>query len=97
MHDPRDYVEEIQENLKKLQAQGGVTPTENALFGMIDGLAGLQRRTMERLAAMELALLGRTTEAAHRLQGVIESTRPDRPEAPPLGDEVSEAARAHGR
>lgn len=97
MHDPRDYIDEIQQNLKKLKAQGGVTPTENALFGMIDGLAGLQRLTMERLAAMELALTGRTTEAARRLQGVIEATRPDRPEAPPVRDAAPDAARAHGR
>jgi hypothetical protein len=98
MHDPRDYIDEIQQNLKKLQAQPGVTATENALFGMIDGLAGLQRLTMERVAAMELTLQGRTTEAARRLQGVIEATRPERPEAPvPVRDETPEAPRVHGR
>ena len=52
MKDPRDYLEEIQQNLKKIQAQPGVTPAESALFGMIDGLAGLQRLTMERVAAL---------------------------------------------
>ena len=51
MKDPRDYLKELQANLRKLQGQGRVTPTENALFGMIDGLAGLQLVTMERLAA----------------------------------------------
>lgn len=53
MKDPRDYLQEIQTNLQKLQAQGQVTPTENALFGMIDGLAGLQRVTLERVTELE--------------------------------------------
>ena len=42
MKDADGYLNEIRENLKKIQSQGKVTPTENALFGMIDGLAGLQ-------------------------------------------------------
>ena len=96
MRDPRDYIDEIQANLKKLQSQGSVTPTENALFGMIDGLAGLQRLTMERLAALELALQGRTTEAARRIQGVVEATRPERPEAP-VRDAAPQSAAQHGR
>lgn len=50
MKDANGYLEEIRQNLKKIQAQGTVTPTENALFGMIDGLAGLQMTTLERLA-----------------------------------------------
>lgn len=75
MRDPRDYLDEIQQNLKKIQAQPGVTPAESALFGMIDGLAGLQRLTMERVAALELALQGRTAEAARRRHDVIEATR----------------------
>jgi hypothetical protein len=56
MKDPRDYLQEIQVNLKKLQAQGQVTPTENALFGMIDGLAGLQLVTLERVTELERRL-----------------------------------------
>ena len=56
MKDPRDYQQEIQVNLKKLQAQGQVTPTENALFGMIDGLAGLQMATLERLVEINRRL-----------------------------------------
>ena len=53
MKDPRDYLKEIQTNLQKMQAQGKVTPTENALFGMIDGLAGLQLVTLERVTELE--------------------------------------------
>jgi hypothetical protein len=41
MKNPRDYLGEVQANVKKFQAQGQVTPAENALFGMVDGLAGL--------------------------------------------------------
>ena len=52
MKDPDGYLKEIRENMKKIQAQGKVTPTENALFGMIDGLAGLQIATMERMAEL---------------------------------------------
>ena len=50
MKDANGYLDEIRENLKKIQAQGQVTPTEKALFGMIDGLAGLQMTTLEKLA-----------------------------------------------
>ena len=53
MKNPRDYLAEIDENLRKIQAQGQVTPTENALFGMIDGLAGLQRTLLERVTLLE--------------------------------------------
>jgi len=49
MQDPRHYLEQIRDNLSKLQEKGQVTPTENALFGMIDGLAGLQLVTLERV------------------------------------------------
>ncbi len=52
MKDANGYLDEIRENLKKIQAQGKVTPTESALFGMIDGLAGLQMATLERLAEL---------------------------------------------
>ena len=52
MRDPRHYLDEIRENVKKMQAQGQVTVTENALFGMIDGLAGLHLATLERMAEM---------------------------------------------
>lgn len=53
MRDPRDYLSEIDANLRKIQAQGQVTATENALFGMIDGLAGLQRTLLERVTLLE--------------------------------------------
>lgn len=56
MKDPRAYLEEIQQNLAKLQAQGQVTPNENALFGMVDGLAGLVLVTLERVTALEQRL-----------------------------------------
>ena len=56
MQDPRHYVEEIRANLAKLQQQGQVTAIENALFGMIDGLAGLQLVTLERVTRLEQQL-----------------------------------------
>ena len=52
MKDPDGYLNEIRDNLRKIQAHGKVTPTENALFGMIDGLAGLQMATLERMAEL---------------------------------------------
>src|SRR5688500_6553780 len=58
MRDPRDYLSEIDANLRKIQAQGQVTPTENALFGMIDGLAGLQRTLLERVTLLEARVGG---------------------------------------
>ena len=96
MRDPRDYIEEIQQNLRKLQLQGTVTPNENALFGMIDGLAGLQRLTMERLTVLEQALQGKTAEAARRRHDLIEAMAPDRAEAP-VRDATPNAAPQHGR
>ncbi len=56
MKDANGYLDEIRENMKKIQARGKVTPTENALFGMIDGLAGLQMATLERLAELNRRL-----------------------------------------
>lgn len=50
MKSPREYLDEIRQNLAKMQSQGQVTPTENALFGMIDGLAGLQLAALDQLA-----------------------------------------------
>jgi hypothetical protein len=67
MKDPREYLSEIDENLRKLQAQGKVTATENALFGMIDGLAGLQRTLLERVTNLEQQL---------GLQGTVEGSSP---------------------
>lgn len=49
MKNPREYLGEIQQNVRKFQAQGQVTPTENALFGMVDGLAGLLLVTTDQL------------------------------------------------
>lgn len=56
MKNPREYLDEIRQNLQKLQAQNCVTPTENALFGMIDGLAGLQLTMLERITRLEQQL-----------------------------------------
>ena len=53
MADARDYLKEIQQNLEKLKAKGSVTESENALFGMIDGLAGMLHRTNERVTELE--------------------------------------------
>ncbi|HEV2296272.1 MAG TPA: hypothetical protein VGR35_20675 [Tepidisphaeraceae bacterium] len=64
MKDADGYLNEIRENLKKIQAQGKVTPTENALFGMIDGLAGLQMTTLQRMA--ELNRRVQALEEKHR-------------------------------
>jgi len=53
MKNPRDYLEEIRANVKKMQAQGKVEPAENALFGMVDGLAGLMLVTLDRITELE--------------------------------------------
>ena len=53
MKNPRDYIEEIRANVKKLQAQGKVEPAENALFGMLDGMAGLMLVTLDRVTELE--------------------------------------------
>jgi hypothetical protein len=48
--DPHHYLDEIRANVQKMRAQSQVTPTENALFGMIDGMAGLMIFTLSELA-----------------------------------------------
>ncbi len=53
MKSPREYLDEVRQNLQKIQSHGQVTATENALFGMIDGLAGLELTTLERVTALE--------------------------------------------
>jgi hypothetical protein len=53
MTDPQHYLAEIRANTEKMRAQGKVTPTENALFGMIDGMAGLLTYTMEQVAVLK--------------------------------------------
>ena len=50
-HDPREYLAEIRRNLEKLKDQGGVSETERALFGMIDGMAGMMHHGNERVTA----------------------------------------------
>ena len=74
MKDPREYLDEIRRNLKKLQSQRSVTPAENALFGMIDGLAGLQLVALERITALEKLLEGREMEASHHRATVRRAT-----------------------
>jgi len=54
--DPLHYLREIRANVEKMQAQGQVTPTENALFGMLDGMAGLLTFTWEQMADMRRRL-----------------------------------------
>ena len=51
--DPVHYLREIRSNVAKLQAQKTVTPSENALFGMVDGLAGLFIFTLESVADLK--------------------------------------------
>ena len=51
--DPAHYLREIRANVEKLQAQGKVTPTENALFGMVDGMAGLMTFTLDQVADLK--------------------------------------------
>lgn len=53
MKQPHEYLDEIRDNLQKVRAKGTVTDTENALFGMIDGLAGMLHRTNERVTELE--------------------------------------------
>jgi hypothetical protein len=53
MKSPKEYLDEVRQNLQKIQSQGQVTTTENALFGMIDGLAGLELTTLERVTSLE--------------------------------------------
>ena len=53
MKNPREYVDEIRANVKKMQAQGKVEPAETALFGMVDGLAGLVMVTLDRVTELE--------------------------------------------
>jgi len=52
-NDPAHYLREIRANVEKLQAQGKVTPTENALFGMVDGLAGLVTFALDHVAELK--------------------------------------------
>ena len=52
-NNPLHYLEEIRANVQKMRAQGTVTPTENALFGMLDGLAGLMTFTLDQLAEIK--------------------------------------------
>ena len=47
---PQHYLDEIRANVTKMRAQQQVTPTENALFGMIDGMAGLMIFTLQQMA-----------------------------------------------
>ena len=74
MKNAREYLDEIKRNVAKMRAQGQVTPTDNALFGMIDGLAGLQHTTMERVAELERRVA--------ELQGVEVRTPVVRPSYP---------------
>ena len=50
---PRDYIQEIRNNVAKFQQAQVVTPRENALFGMVDGLAGVTLALMENVADLK--------------------------------------------
>ena len=50
---PRQYLQEIRDNVHKFQQAAVVTPRENALFGMIDGLAGITLALMENVADLK--------------------------------------------
>ena len=54
--DPLHYLNEIRDNVNKMRAQGKVTPTENALFGMVDGTAGLMLFMLNQMADMRKRL-----------------------------------------
>ena len=62
MKNPHDYIQEIRENLQKMQSQGKVEPAENALLGICDGLAGLQLASLNQIG--ELTRRIETLEAA---------------------------------
>ena len=51
--EPLHYLREIRANVEKLQSQGQVTPTENALFGMVDGMAGMMTFTLDQVAELK--------------------------------------------
>ena len=50
---PREYLTEIRNNVAKFQQAQVVTPRENALFGMVDGLAGITLALMENVADLK--------------------------------------------
>ena len=51
--DPLHYLREIRANVEKLQSHGQVTATENALFGMLDGMAGMMTFTLDQVAELK--------------------------------------------
>ena len=51
--DPVHYLREVRANVEKLQQQGKVTPNENALFGMLDGMAGLMTFTLDQVSDLK--------------------------------------------
>ena len=53
---PQHYLDEIRANVTKMRDQEQVTPTENALFGMIDGMAGLMIFTLQQMADLKRRL-----------------------------------------
>ena len=86
MKNPRHYLDEIQTNVQKMRAQGQVTPAENALFGMLDGLAGLTLQSMERIAYCEQRIRDLETAAgitpAPPIAGAGLANGGERPAAP---------------
>ena len=80
MKNPHDYLEEIRANLERIRAQGTISSTENALFGMIDGLGGLLRQTLVRVTELERRMIELHGPAPTRPAAPIE--RPAEPPAP---------------
>lgn len=65
MKDPRAYLAEVQQNVEKMRAQTQVTAADNALFGMLDGVAGLLLVANDRITHLEqrVATLEKGTQA----------------------------------
>ena len=75
MKEARGYLEEIRTNVEKIRRRGKVTPAENALLGMVDGLAGLQYQLMERVAALEAAASGTAVRTKPAGKGTTRARR----------------------
>jgi hypothetical protein len=90
MKDPRAYLDEIQSNLEKIRHRPA-TPVEAALFGMIDGLAGLQLTMLERLTALE-QVAGIQPATARRAPARRRAEQPA-PDARPVSDEATVVVR----
>jgi hypothetical protein len=78
MKNPREALEEIRQNVEKIRAQGTISPTENALFGMLDGMAALMHVTMARVTELERRV-GEATGQPVVAPAVRDAVRPNTP------------------